>query len=116
MAKIKGARRTLRDKATPSDYPLVGPVELERAYSELPTAAFAMWIRLMVEPVESLYRGRLPLAKLLGYSKRQSDTVLRTLERFGYVTFISRGKGHKTQISIQRRCIIGHRDHFIRAN
>ena len=113
MGTKRSARKRTRLKATPDEYPDVGPVELARAYAELPGSAFAVWIRLMIEPQEVLNRGRHETSKLLGYSKRQGDYIFRVLERFGYLTFLVRGRGKRTQISIQRRAILPLRSNFI---
>lgn len=104
-----------RQKATPEQFPGNGPVEIAKAYVELTQEAFAVWIRLMVMSEDELRSGRVGIARLLGYSERRSNEVLRQLEMAGYVSFQPNyGGGRLTRVNIMRRALISARTNFTR--
>ncbi len=116
---VLGKRRsnkTRKCKALPENYPDQGPAKLDEAYGDLTRAAFATWIRLMVEPRENetLKKGRGKVARMLGYSQRRSNEVLLELSRKGYVSFIFNGSGKPTEVVIERRAMISSRGNFVR--
>ena len=98
-----------RQKATPEQYPAVGPVTIQKAYQELTHEGFAVWLRLMVATDAELRAGRGSLARLLGYSERRSNEVLRELNMKGYVDFDTVGGGRPTRVIIQRRALVNAR-------
>lgn len=99
-----------RRKAKPAEYGL-GPIGIKEAYSELTRAGFAAWFRLVVEPPETLTRGRVHLAKVLGYSERRADDIFRELKRKGYIRLIRAHRpGLPTRVVIERRPLINRRD------
>jgi hypothetical protein len=104
-----------KSKALPDRYPEDGPVSIPQAYSELSQEAFAVLLRLAVEPRDVLRRGRGKIARLLSYSERRSNEVLRELHHKGYVQFITGIPGTPTEIVLQRRVLINQRiGHFAR--
>lgn len=111
----------LRQKADPrrrkpavEDYPNDGPITIAGAYSELSAPAFGAWLRLLVEDVETLRRGRSACARILGKSVRRSNEILMELNRKGYVEFARGGPSRPTAIVINRRPLISARSGFVR--
>ncbi len=95
-----------RTKAVPATYPNEGPCGLAEAYEQLTRAAFAVWIRMSVAERSELRMGRGKLSRLLGYSRRQGDEVLRELERKGFVAFIPHGPWRRTIVVVVRKPLL----------
>lgn len=95
-----------RFKASPDLYPDEGPCPIADAYGQLTRKAFAIWIRLSVAEPDELRAGRARVSRLLGYSKRQGDEVLRELERCGFITFLPEGPWQRTTIVVVRKPLL----------
>lgn len=106
--------RKERVRATRELYPDEGPCPLADAYEELTRAAFAIWIRMSVAGRGELRMGRGKLSRMLGYSRRQGDELLRELERKGFVGFIPHGPYRRTVVVILRRPLLEHGHGFAR--
>jgi len=106
--------RKERKRATSDLFPDEGPCPLAEAYDELTRAAFAIWIRMSVADRGELRMGRGKLARMLGYSRRQGDELLRELERKGFVAFIPHGPYRRTVVVIVRRPLLEHGHGFAR--
>jgi len=68
-------------------------------------------MRLIVATDDELASGRGKLAKLLKYSERRSNEVLRELHLKGYISFDTVGGGRPTRVIIERRALINARAH-----
>jgi len=68
-------------------------------------------MRLIVATEEELASGRGQLAKVLNYSERRSNEVLRELSLKGYISFDTVGGGRPTRVIIERRALINARAH-----
>jgi hypothetical protein len=110
----KKVDRKERKKAAPEQYPDEGPCPLAEAYGQLSRPAFAIWIRMSVAPRAELRIGRAKLSRLLGYSRRQGDELLRELERKGFVTFIAHGPYRRTVVVITRKPLLEQGHSFTR--
>lgn len=106
--------RKERKRATPEFYPDEGPCPLAQAYEELTRSAFAIWIRMSVAGKGELRMGRGKLSRMLGYSRRQGDELLRELERKGFVAFIPHGPYRRTVVVVVRRPLLEHGHGFAR--
>lgn len=102
----KKVDRKERQKAAPERYPDEGPCSLSAAYAQLSRPAFAIWIRMSVAERGDLRVGRAKLSRMLGYSRRQGDELLRELERKGFVAFIPHGPYRRTVIVIVRKPLL----------
>ena len=114
-----GRRRPLEDKherkkAVPSFYPDEGPCPLIEAYESLTRGAFAIWIRMSAASRGELRMGRSKLSRMLGYSRRQGDELLRELERKGFVAFVPHGPYQSTTVVIMRRPLLDEGHGFTR--
>ena len=98
--------RKERKKASPLLYPDEGPCGLADAYAQLSHQAFAVWVRLAVAERSALRMGRARLSKLLGYSRRQGDQVMRELELKGFIAFVPHGPWRKTIVVIVRKPLL----------
>jgi hypothetical protein len=119
MRRRLGKRRALeakreRMKALPERYPNEGPCGLAEAYDQLTKPAFAIWIRMAVAERPELRAGRAKLSRLLGYSRRQGDELLRELERKGFVAFIPHGPWRRTVVVLVRRPLLERGHSFTR--
>jgi hypothetical protein len=106
MALGRGQKRFERSKAHPDEFPGHGHVELKKAFEELSSSAFALWLRISGER-EALRSGRSAIAKLTGFSQRRISELMLELERKGYVGFSPGGGPIPDGIVIHRRCVIG---------
>lgn len=111
MLGKKRTRKSTKSKALPEAFPNEGPARLDEAYNTLTKAAFAAWIRMSAESEALVGRGH--VARVLGYSPRRSNEVLRELARKGFVSFITQ-TGKPTQVVIERRALISRRSNFAR--
>lgn len=105
----------IRARATDDAYPGEGPCFIADGYAELTRSAFAVWVRLAVAEDEQLHAGRGELAKVLGYSRRQCNQLLRELELKGFIAPISDGPWQRTTVVLLRRPMISRGDRFMRA-
>lgn len=103
-----------RHKATADLFPDEGPCPIADGYTELSRGAFAAWIRLCVAEPDDLRQGRQHLADLLGYSLRQSNELIRELERSGFIAVLPEGPWRKTVITIARKPLIQRGNRFAR--
>ncbi|GAG41452.1 unnamed protein product, partial [marine sediment metagenome] len=89
---------------------------IEVGYQALTREAFAVWIRLMVEPENVLESAGLArLAERFNYRERAFKEILRQLRNKGYVRIESPPRpGVPAKLFIQRRVLLVGRDHFIR--
>lgn len=106
--------RKERSKALPERYPNEGPCALADAYQELTRAAFAIWIRIAVAERSELRVGRARLSRMLGYSRRQGDELLRELERKGFIALLPSGPWRRTVVVLMRRPLLEHGHSFTR--
>jgi hypothetical protein len=106
--------RKERTKAGPERYPDEGPCGLAEAYEQLSRGAYAIWLRMSVADRAELRMGRGRLSKLLGYSRRQGDELLRELERKGFVMFVPHGPWRRTIIVIVRKPLLERGHNFTR--
>lgn len=112
--RIKPPDGVKRRKATPDLYPDEGPCDIAEAYDQLSRGAFAAWIRMCVAERDDLRQGREHLAEVLGYSKRQSDELIRELERSGFIATLPEGPWRRTVITIVRRPLLQRGNRFTR--
>lgn len=90
-------------------------ISIAKAYTELKHRDFACWIRLMVATDDELAAGRVPIAKMLGYSEAQSNAVIRVLKHAGYVKVVPNDIPNRpTQLVLLKRATLSGRDRFIR--
>lgn len=90
-------------------------VTIQEGYTELTKPAFAVWIRLMIEPERILEGGVERLGRALGYRRRGFFQVMQELRNKGYVRVIA-GPCPRipSMVKIQRRAMLVGRDHFIK--
>lgn len=88
-------------------------ISIEKAFTELPPAAFAVWIRLLVASDSELSAGRVKIAELLGYSEAQSNTILRTLKHYNYIRIRNGATSYvPSEVVILKRGLLSGRNKF----
>lgn len=91
-------------------------VKLDAAYDDLTRQAFAVWVRMMVEPESALNGlGVEGLARKFSYKQRAFFEVLRQLRDKGYIRIVSAARpGKPAAILIAKRPLLVGRDHFVK--
>lgn len=90
-------------------------VKLEEAYNDLTREAFAVWIRLMVEPDHVLERaGMWKIAEKCNYGKRQFSNILRQLRNKGYLRYRSTSPGVPVKLHVAKRPMLIGFDRFVK--
>ncbi len=86
---------------------------VESAFADLSAGAFALWIRLMTLPRRELERGQLHLGRLLGWSRRATETRLRELKNKGYIRLPHDEQQYRRQVVVVHRALISGPSQFV---
>jgi len=86
---------------------------LDHAWRELTRDAFALWIRLMLEPKRALNAGCKSLARRLGMAHRTFMRHLKELRDKGYLRIVSTGARMPSVVIITRRAMLVGLSQFI---
>lgn len=90
-------------------------ITLADAYQDLTREAFAVWVRMMVEPETVLEgTGINKLSKTFQYGRRSFWTILQQLRNKGYIRFATPAPGSPAAIHITKRPMLVGRDHFLK--
>jgi hypothetical protein len=89
---------------------------IEKAYSDLKSPAFGIWIRLMAEPRGSLERaGIASLAKRIGVSRRALWYSVRELRNRNYLRVVSPTRvGETARLLVVKRPSIATGSNFVK--
>jgi hypothetical protein len=79
---------------------------IDHAWRDLSRNAFAVWIRLMLEPRRSLSLGIKPLARRLAVDHKQLSSYLKELRNKGYLRIIKGAHPSPASIVIVRRAML----------
>lgn len=91
-------------------------MRLEVAYDLLTRQAYAVWVRMMVEPEAVLERsGMEQLAERFRYRQRAFYNVVQELRDKGFIRVISPPRlGEPSAVILSKRALLVGRDHFIK--
>lgn len=89
--------------------------KLDEAYQDLSREAFAVWLRMAVDPKSVLeHSGVNNLAVRYRYKRRGFFDILRQLRNKGYVRFSTPPRGDPVSVYIVRRPMLVGVDHFVK--